>query len=58
MLMVIKLADKTTATEIAVFDNTVTKVGAKYVAGDVTLSIGFTSGEGKDSTTIRYCWYY
>ena len=31
---------------------TVTKVGVKYVAGDVTLSAGFTSGEGNDNTTI------
>ena len=31
---------------------TVTKVGVKYVAGDVTLSAGFTSGEGDDSTTL------
>ena len=34
-----------------IVDNTVTKVGVKYVTGDVTLSVGFTSGEGKDSAT-------
>ena len=39
--------DSTTATEIEVNDNTVTKIGAKYVTGDITLSIGFTSAEGK-----------
>jgi hypothetical protein len=38
--------------EYEVNDNTVTKVGAKYVAGDITLSIGFTSASGKDSTTL------
>ena len=40
------------ATEYEVNDNTVTSVGAKYVTGDITLSIGYTSGEGKDSTTL------
>ena len=39
-------------TEYEVNDNTVSKVGVKYVSGDITLSIGFTSGEGKDSTTL------
>jgi len=33
-------------------DNTVTKVGAKYVSGDITLSVGFTSASGKDSETL------
>ena len=46
-----------TATTVAgnmyeVNDNAVTKVGAKYVSGDVTLSVGFSSGEGKDSVTL------
>ena len=40
MLTVIKLADSSTNNESEVNDNTVTKVGAKYVAGDITLSIG------------------
>ncbi len=38
--------------EYEVNDNTVTKVGAKYVSGDVTLSVGYSSGSGKDSTTL------
>ena len=47
----------TTATTVAgneyeINDNQVTKVGAKYVAGDVTLSVGFSSAAGKDSTTL------
>jgi hypothetical protein len=36
--------------EKAIYDNTVTKVGVKYVAGDVTLSAGITSAEGDDGT--------
>ena len=44
--------DSTTAAEVEVNDNTVTKIGAKYVAGDVTLSLGFTSASGKDSGTL------
>ena len=44
--------DSTTAAEVEVNDNTVTKIGAKYVAGDITLSIGFTSAAGKDSGTL------
>jgi len=36
--------------EKAIYDNTVTKVGVKYVAGDVTLSAGFTAAEGDDGT--------
>jgi len=36
--------------ERAIYDNTVTKVGVKYVAGDVTLSAGFTAAEGDDGT--------
>ena len=44
--------DSTTASEVEVNDNTVTKIGAKYVAGDITLSIGFTSAAGKDSGTL------
>jgi len=38
--------------EYEVNDNTVTKVGAKYVSGDVTLSVGFSSGSGKDSIIL------
>jgi len=38
------------AGEKAIYDNTVTKVGVKYVAGDVTLSAGFTAAEGDDGT--------
>jgi len=36
--------------EKAIYDNTVTKVGVKYVAGDVTLSAGMTTAEGDDGT--------
>jgi len=36
--------------EKAIYDNTVTKVGVKYVAGDITLSAGMTSAEGDDGT--------
>ena len=32
--------------------NTVSKVGVKYVTGDVTLSVGFTNAEGADNTTL------
>jgi hypothetical protein len=38
--------------ENEVNDNTVTAFGAKYVSGDITLSVGYTSGSGKDSTTL------
>jgi len=38
------------AGEKAIYDNTVTKIGVKYVAGDVTLSAGMTSAEGDDGT--------
>jgi len=37
-------------TEIA--NATVTKIGVKYVAGDVTLSVGHTAGEAQDSATL------
>jgi len=40
------------SSEMAIFNNSVTKIGAKYVAGDVTLSAGFTSAEGDDNATI------
>jgi hypothetical protein len=33
----------------AIFDNSVSKIGVKYVSGDVTLSAGFSSAEGDDS---------
>jgi hypothetical protein len=33
-------------------DGSVTKAGVKYVAGDITLAVGVTSGEAKDSTTL------
>ena len=38
--------------EYEINDNSVTKVGAKYVSGDVTLSVGFSSAAGKDSVTL------
>ena len=45
--------DKVRATpEIAIFDNSVSKIGVKYVAGDVTLSAGFTSAGADDNGTI------
>jgi hypothetical protein len=51
-----KIANGTATTvagnEYEVNDNTVTKVGAKYVTGDVTLSVGFTTAEGKDSVIL------
>jgi hypothetical protein len=51
-----KVANGTATTvagnEYEVNDNSVTKVGAKYVAGDVTLSVGYTSGAGKDSIVL------
>jgi len=47
-----KVIDNATSDEREIVDNTVTKVGVKYVSGDVTLSIGMTSGEGTDSATL------
>ncbi|MDC0232841.1 hypothetical protein OAJ95_02810 [Pelagibacteraceae bacterium] len=47
-----KVIDSTTKDEREIVDNTVTKVGVKYVSGDVTLSVGMTSGAGKDSATL------
>jgi len=47
-----KVSDGGTLAEYEVNDNTVTKVGAKYVAGDITLSLGVSSGTGKDSETL------
>jgi hypothetical protein len=38
--------------EYEVNDNTVTKVGAKYVSGDVNLSVVYSHGSVKDSTTL------
>jgi len=47
-----KVMDSSTDDEEEVVDNSVTKVGAKYVSGDVTLSVGFSSAAGTDSTTL------
>jgi hypothetical protein len=33
-------------------DGSVTKAGIKYVTGDITLALGVTAGEAKDSTTV------
>jgi len=33
-------------------DGSVTVAGIKYVSGDITLALGVTSGEAKDSTTV------
>ena len=41
-----------TNNEHEVADNSVTKVGIKYVSGDITLSAGLTSAEGMDSDTM------
>jgi len=47
-----KVINGSTTNETEVGDNTVTKVGVKYVSGDVTLSVGYTAAEGKDSETL------
>jgi len=47
-----KVIDNATSDEREIVDNTVTKVGVKYVSGDVTLSIGMSSAAGKDSATL------
>jgi len=47
-----KVINGSTTNETEVGDNTVTKVGVKYVFGDVTLSVGYTAAEGKDSETL------
>jgi hypothetical protein len=47
-----KVINGSTTDETEVGDNTVTKVGVKYVSGDVTLSVGYSSAEGKDSETL------
>ena len=47
-----KVVEDASNAEEEVVDNTVTKVGVKYVSGDVTLSVGYSSGAGKDSTTL------
>ena len=43
---------RSTNNEHEVADNSVTKVGIKYVSGDITLSAGLTSAEGMDSDTM------
>jgi len=47
-----KVANSSTIDEVEITDNTVSKVGVKYVSGDVTLSVGYSSAEGADSTTL------
>jgi len=47
-----KVIDDATSDEREIVDNTVTKVGVKYVSGDVTLSVGYSSGAGKDSANL------
>jgi len=47
-----KVIDNATSDEREIVDNTVTKVGLKYVSGDITMSVGFTSASGKDSATL------
>jgi hypothetical protein len=47
-----KVIDNATGVEREIVDNSVTKVGVKYVSGDVTISVGMTSGAGKDSLTL------
>ena len=47
-----KVIDNATSDEREIVDNTVTKVGVKYVSGDVTLSVGYSSGAAKESTTL------
>jgi hypothetical protein len=51
-----KVANGTATTvagnEYEVNDNSVTKIGASYVSGDVTLSVGYSSGAGKDSIVL------
>jgi len=44
--------DTATIDEVQITDNTVTKVGVKYVADKITLSAGITSAQGKDSETL------
>ncbi|MBD1147759.1 porin [Pelagibacterales bacterium SAG-MED31] len=44
--------NSSTTNNVEVSDNTVTKVGVKYVSGDVTLSVGYSAAEGSDSTTM------
>jgi hypothetical protein len=47
-----KVGNSTTTDEYEINDNAVSKVGVKYVSGDVTLSVGYSSGAGKDSVTL------
>jgi len=41
-----------TTPEVEIADNSVSKIGLKYVAGDVTISMGYTDAAGADSTTL------
>jgi len=47
-----KVGHPSTGVEHEIADNTVSKLGVKYVAGDITLSVGFTAAEGTDSDTL------
>ena len=47
-----KVIDNSTSDEREIVDNSVTKIGVKYVSGDVTLSVGMTSAAGNDSATL------
>jgi len=47
-----KVGNSTTTDEYEINDNSVSKIGAKYVSGDVTLSVGYSSGAGKDSVVL------
>jgi hypothetical protein len=47
-----KVGNSSTTDEYEINDNSVSKIGAKYVSGDVTLSVGYSSGAGKDSVVL------
>jgi len=47
-----KVIDNSTSDEREIVDNEVTKIGVKYVSGDVTLSVGMSSASGNDSATL------
>ena len=47
-----KVGHPSTGVEHEIADNTVSKLGVKYVTGDITLSVGFTAAEGTDSNTL------
>jgi hypothetical protein len=47
-----KVTNGTATSETEIADNSVSKVGVKYVSGDVTLSLGYSAAEGTDSTTL------